>query len=636
MFTDFSSTLAAAALLAAAITWTRPAWGLSLLLASLPFFTHHPASSRTRWLVALTAAVQLIYLLRVQPSPRRVWRRIADHPLLLLGALFVAAAFLSLSSLPLWGLWREYRAAFAVPDLTGWPRALAWFRLGEAEREFPITSALLTAQGFVLALLVYRETAIARSAAHRLAAAITVGMLVFVALGVLEAFGIADLQPLRGTTLVESRPGSLQSTAGNPGWFAQYLVYALPYALVVLARPSPSRGRLMALAAITAVTALAIIVSGQRGGWVSGAVVILGMGGVAPMLIGGGIGPAARSSVWRVVAAGGVMAALVATGFSFWLSGPQTDSEFGPGAYVTRLKSIADGDRLPYLYVGGKMAVLHPVLGGGHESFAHLYQRHFAQPDGVYHATPPLAQVASAHNVFMQTLAGTGTVGLVVLVAMFVVAAVYVGRGLRSSDIDRGRLVVMLASGGSLLGVVCYGMVQEVFYVHALRLLFFVSLGLLAGVSGDLLRWPRRTGVVLWLALGATFAVHLGYEYWWPGPERLLPVGLPTGLHAEEHGAGDAPFRWSTEWATWPMPAGVTTYALRVRSLAPFAQDVVVEACDGVSVPLVLRDHGWHTVEGHVENCAAPGRLQLRVAPAWRPPGDGRLLGVMTADVRVR
>ena len=73
-----------------------------------------------------------------------------------------------------------------------------------------------------------------------------------------------------------------------------------------------------------------------------------------------------------------------------------------------------------------------------------------------------------------------------------------------------------------------------------------------------------------------------------------------------------------------------------MRSLAPFAQDVVIEGCDGVSTRLVLHDHAWHAVNGRVRACATTGRLHLRVAPSWRPPADGRLLGVMTSDVRIQ
>jgi hypothetical protein len=236
--------------------------------------------------------------------------------------------------------------------------------------------------------------------------------------------------------------------------------------------------------------------------------------------------------------------------------------------------------------------------------------------------------------VYFQTMTGTGVLVLALLVGMYVVAAMSAVRALQSAAADRARRVALLASCGSLLGMACYGLVQEVFYVHALRLLFFVAVGIVAGLTHDQWRWPRRTARLLWIALAAAFAVHLGYEYGWPGPERLLRSGEPTGLYAEEVGSRDVRFQWSSEWSTWPVPAGATAYSLQVGSLAPFPQQVEVEMCGGDRARVTLRDHGWHPIEGRVGGCAPGSHLQLRVTPGWRPPGDARLLGVMTTDVR--
>lgn len=632
--------LAAAALFVAILTWSRPGWGITLLLAVLPLFAHHPATPLAHSLIALTAAVQFGYVLRVWPSATAAWRAIARQPLLLLAALFVAAAFLSLSSLPLSGMWHEYRAALGTGPRVDWPRAVeTWMQLGEARREFPVTSALLTLQGFVLALMVWRETKASSAAAVRLSAAITLGLLAFIGLGWLEAFGLVDLQALRGTTMVDVRPGTPQSMAGNPGWFSEYIVYALPYALVLLARPWRPGWRVVSLMGVTTLATLALFVSLQRGGWVSGAVVALYMAAVAPLLLSSSVGTSVspRRQLWRGIGAVAVVSALVAGGFSMWLTKARAgDTTIDAGTYVTRLKSIADGDRLPYLAVSWKMALLHPVLGGGHESFAYLYDLHFQQPDGLYHPMPPLVQGASAHNVFLQTLTGTGAIGLALLTGLLGVAALSVIRGIRMPDPDQARAGVVLAGGGSLLGIACYGLVQEVFYIHTLRLLFFAGVGMLAGATAGQTAWPRRTGPMLWLTLGVAFTVHLGYEYLWPGPERLLRAGTVTGLHGEERGPDNGPFRWSTEWSTWPVPAGVTAYSLQVRSLAPFPQRVEVKACGGVGTRVALSDHNWHAVDGLVDGCPGGGHLQLRVSPSWRPPGDRRLLGVMTAGVRLR
>ena len=244
-----------------------------------------------------------------------------------------------------------------------------------------------------------------------------------------------------------------------------------------------------------------------------------------------------------------------------------------------------------------------------------------------------MPEAASAHNVFLQTLTGTGGVGLALLVAIFVVTAATGVRALREPTAERNRQAVLLAGCGSMLGVAVYGLVQEVFYIHALRLLFFVGIGLVSGSAVDAIRWPAWTPRALGLALAAAFAGHLAYEYAWPGPARLLRSGEPTGLFGEERGPRDTRFRWSTDWATWPVPVGATSYTLQVRSVAPSPQEVEIQACQGRAFRVSLPDQAWRPLGGSLDGCAPGNHLQLRVSPAWRPPGDGRLLGVMTADV---
>ena len=224
--------LAVASLLIAAISWSSPRWTLALLLAALPFATHHPSTAQTVLLVVLTAVFQTFYVLRTRPSPRSSWRAIATQPLLLLSSLFVAAALLSLSTLPLASIAHEHAQLFGQAQSAREFAVLAlnWLLLSEGHREFPINAAALTLEGFVLALIVWREARASRVMAVRMAAAVVVGTTVSIGLGLLEVGGGVSLQPLRREDVgsVVLRAGTLQSVAGNPGWFSQYLVYALP------------------------------------------------------------------------------------------------------------------------------------------------------------------------------------------------------------------------------------------------------------------------------------------------------------------------------------------------------------------------------------------------------------------------
>lgn len=640
MLTDPLAVLAVAALTAAATTASSPRWALAVLLVALPFAAHHPSTAQSVLLVVLTAVFEVIYLLRTRPSVAATLARIGDQPLLLLGALFVVAAFLSLSSLPLASIWQQWAAASGPAPSAQHLASLAldWLLLNEERREFSITAAFLTLEGFVLALIVWRETRASSAMAVRMAAAITLGMVVAVVLGLLEAYAGVGLQALRREAAgsVAVRPGTLQSVAGNPGWFSQYLVYALPYAIVFLAGTSAFPLRVAALATATGVTAFALLTAFQRGGWVTGAVVLAYVAGIAINLrpSGTGAGGTMRRALVRTAALAAMLVVVISAGFALWTRQVAPGSTFDATAYLARLKSITSGDRMPYLIAGLEIGAIHPVLGGGHESFAYRYASYFRRAGGPFHRSDVRLPVpSSAHSVYLQAFSGTGAIGACLIVGIFATAALTAYRARMVADIDRGRRTAMAAACGSLLGMAVYGLVQEVFYVHALRLLFFVGVGLTAGVGADLVRWPSGVKRGLWLALAAAFAAHLTYEYVWPGPDRLLRSGEPTGLYDEDPNVKG--MRWSTDRATWPVPAGATRFLLRVRSFAPYAQDVEIRGCRGVAATLHVADHEWHALEGMLDGCGAGEHLRLEVTPTWSPRGESRTLGIIVSDVRL-
>ena len=105
---DPIAVLAAAVLVVAVIAGSSPQWALALLLAALPFATHHPSSAPTVLLVVLTAVFELVYVLRTRPSLTSAWHAVSAQPLLLLSSLFVVAAFLSLSTVPLLSIAHEH------------------------------------------------------------------------------------------------------------------------------------------------------------------------------------------------------------------------------------------------------------------------------------------------------------------------------------------------------------------------------------------------------------------------------------------------------------------------------------------------------------------------------------------------
>lgn len=638
--TDAGSALRAAAIVVALLTAWRPMWGLTLLLVALPLATHHPSALPSFWLTVLLAVFQVVYVLRTHPTPAGAMAAFTREPLLVVSAVFAGAALLSLTSLPVLELWREHAAVARLEPASWWPARLAdVLRLDEARPEHSIVATLLTVQGLALAAIVWREVRRTPRAVLHVSLAIAGGLVLFVGLGLLEAADRMDLSWLRGTLYVESRPGTLQSSAGNPGWFAQYVVYALPYALALLALGGSARVGGAPLLAIVVLCVVALVAAFQRGGWVSGAVVIMYMGGAAALVARHrrGADTSRLARFGRTAAAAVALIVMTVAGVRWWFAPAGNAVRVDTGAYWARLASIASGDRLVYWRVGREMAALHPVLGGGHESFALRHLMYYQSEGGTLAASPHrVPNAASAHSVYVQTVTGTGAVGLLLLLGIFATAAWNVVSGVRARGIDPIRMVACLAGGGSLLGIAVYGLVQEVFYVHALRVLFFVAIGLVAGAASPQMSWPPRVSGALWAGLGLALVLHLIYEYRWPGPNRLFASSDPTGMSGEEQGPSGETFRWTTIVATWPLADGASSVSMRVRSVAPFAQTVEVTPCASPTVTVTLDNQAWRSLEAPLRGCAPGDRVWLRVSPGWRPGGYGGLLGVMVTDVHVQ
>lgn len=613
------------AVLTVALTLWRPAWALGVLLAALPFFTRHPSTAAATGFIAIVAVFQCAWLLRRRPAPGAAFDAIRHTPLLATVAAFAVAAVASLPALPLAGLWAETSTAFAFTGPRGWPGLIEQFvRHVEFRREFPLTATALTLQAAALAFMVFRETREAPSRGRGFALAIAGGAALSVLLGAFELARLIDLTPLRGVAGVYFRPGTMQATAGNPGWFTEFVAYALPYGLVLLGRDPLAPGRRLAFAAYASACAIALLLGYQRGGWITG------------LVLGGWLAWAVRGVRAHLHPTGrraraGVLVAVVALG-ALGLGAAalrRSQSPVDGIDYNARLRTILSGDRLAYWQAAVRIWTRHPVLGGGHESFAYHYQRDFG-PGGVFHdAGVQVPDAASAHSLYMQTLSGTGAVGLAVLLMLLGVGAITGWRARVVPALDPDRRVVALGAAGSLLAVAVYGFAQEVFYVHALRLLFFAGVGLLAGAAGHLVTWPPAAARGLFAALALAGFVHAGYEGVWASPERLLAPGTASGLFEEESNAGHEAIRWSSEEAAVPIPDRAAGVDVDVRSAAPMPQHARLEAC-GRQAAVHLVDAEWHRLSLDLTGCAAGTHVRLRVVPSWRPPGDARLLGVMT------
>ena len=78
-----------------------------------------------------------------------------------------------------------------------------------------------------------------------------------------------------------------------------------------------------------------------------------------------------------------------------------------------------------------------------------------------------------------------------------------------------------------------------------------------------------------------------------------------------------------------------------MRSISPMPQTLTVEVRGKVIDTQKLTDHEWHTISYQLDPATKDGKpdsqwVVLKVDPMWRPPHDGRRLGVMTRDLKWR
>lgn len=636
---------ATVALLLARASWLAPALGLSAASFLLyGFHSYRPQSQVFELLLLVLTLVLLLRLGRVR----------ADHA--------AAGAGGALPLLSLYGL-----VAASSLLLLPWPvlEARAFVEGGELGRAllgafpkdplYPIASVnrlwlfaafavLLAAQADARALV----RALARGVAVAAVAAALVGLLDFAGVVSLDRYNLSNL-------FYGSRYRRLQSTFGNPSWFACFVACALPFVLLEF-RQARGRARLL-LAAAFPVVAASLVLSGARAAWLAAALF------VAALVADVGLAhwqrrapPRADAPTWLAIGSTLAVVALLAA------VAATTPTTAAPGAAEVpsgRLEGLSR--EMQYRGIGLQsprrvaaayaleLARLAPVLGLGYESFnLHLRAQLGLPESGVarvvntallYDASETLFD--DAHNTYLQVLVGTGGVGLVLWLIFALAGIRLAARAYRHQ--------ASLEAFTALVGLSVfhfYGLFQGMAYIPVI----FVLLPLLTAYAVTLAPQPvepaparRRpawttAGLALLAATSVAYAADSGYA----SLKRRFGVSayLPDerqdyeGFYRPETGP-QGEFRWMRRRAI-----------VNVRRTVPFRLTFTCEHRDAEREPVVLslRFEGRDLEPvvfrrpGAVErrfDLGAPGALRLEVSRTFRPGGaDRRELGVAVSAVR--
>jgi O-antigen ligase len=636
------------------LAWVRPVAAVALLLAVAPICGHRPTTGPFLAFVTLTACAVPGWLARLATRDRTIALDLLATPVGLALTAYAGASLLSLGSLPIYapgdivGVASSGVGAAAIAGtLRALPGALA--AADVVALAYPVLTVVLTLHAAVAALTVAvasrrdAEPAATGGSAPDAAAlvigGILAGLAATVAAGVLDRLGFVDLRVLRATDPFTNASGAdrLQSTFGHAGWFAQYLCFATPAILVLwLGRRRDAMGPGAAAAAIAkrglrlaaAVTLLvaalaAVVLSYQRGGWITWALIGTGVAAASVRFAAearGGPDPpplrrlfAAATAALAIAVVAGLVVVRVAG---------------GPGAmdrFAARARTITQvSDRQVHVTAGLRLGALLPVLGGGSESFAMRYQREYLLAGGAYYdrgRDPLYGMYGSAHNVFAQTFAGKGLVGLTALVLLVIASGAAAVRTLRRPDAPRHARVVAAVALGMVAAFTIYGQVQEVFYVPSLQVTVFAGVGLALALEpplGSPARSRRRLGVVAAL-LAAGLAAHLVHGYVVSGRladeyrDRTISQAGER-LSAPVLGEDGEYFQWTGGRAVVTVPRQATELSLELRRAGPTPHDIEVRF-DGRPIDRIrLDDDGWrHLVYPLQRVRALPRRLEIVV-----------------------
>lgn len=499
----------------------RPKFALGVFLCLLPVFGNKPGSTPLHYLILFSAALVLGTLFSIREE---LQSRTRDNPLEWVTVLYLLVSLISLLTLPFadWGkeLW------WTLPDLK--PSTLAmhfllFLRSNETTVSYSILSVFHTASAAVIGYLIVVRCRQNPNECLWYGWSLLFGLVVTLLIGFLDYGQVLDLRsfrpldPIANPRNVQFR---MQSFFGHSGWFAEYVTLSVPFAILLLGSTAKRAVGVWLTLLVMIAGEIALILTYQRGGWISYPLTLI--------VIWGAIyafrvqdNPDRTDYSWpRLWLKIGASVPLTILCSFLLLTFLMTGEITGPKAsefishYRARFSDITRAtDRTEFVRAGVKIGLLHPIFGAGSESFFREYRREFMSSTGRYHGEIKLPLHGSAHNVYVQTFAGKGIIGLGLLLVLIIYPAFFCfRRAIVDRQLPQQIRLLLLACGCFFCSFFIYGNVQEVFYVQSLQYLFFAVLGLSAPFVDKIAQSSsrRRGGILVGLLM--LVAIHLMLE----------------------------------------------------------------------------------------------------------------------------
>jgi O-antigen ligase len=357
------------------------------------------------------------------------------------------------------------------------------------------------------------------------------GLMITVILGLLDYYDAINLNSIRPWYFLPSfgenyRFAHLTSVFGNPGWYAQYLVLGAPALLTVLALNFSRKLKLGILIGLMVITEFCIILIYQRGGWLSYPLTLIIIWFCVYVFDGEGKDfvrhmQAIKGSLLKIAITLPLTIA-ISLSLVYFTVRNQPENRQQLSGFAQRAESITNvNDRLRYWEPAFLMARLHPLFGSGMESFASQYERLYLVPGHQYVQTPKydvMPFYGSAHNLYFQTVAGKGFLGLLSLFGIFAAVFTLVWKGIFSPlpnapALTQPQRLILMMSVAYTCALAIYGNVGEIFYspIGYIPFVLFYAGSIAAVPPAYRLSFRFRAWVLGFLAVA--FVAHLYLEF---------------------------------------------------------------------------------------------------------------------------
>ncbi len=512
-----------------ALSFLLPEIAICLFLASLPVFGNKPNTLQYHYLILAQCCVVGGLFFRHFfenwrfPSARLERQKGTGSFVWLFAAAFGLVSLFSLTSLPQGVFLHEMGAriiGFHPKEIAA--SLFSFISLVEDKQGYAILSAFLTFVSIAFAWLLVHRIGGAPNRALQYGAAILAGLLLSLAAGIADYYNFIDLRGVRGLDPMVN-PGNaqfrLQSFFGHSGWYAEYVTMTVPFVLLILLQRTSFWSRVLQMLAVLLAGEFALILTFQRGGWVSYPLTLFAIWAaiyVVRRLERGEekVLPAVRGSLLKVLVSVPltVVFSVLLINFGMKSGSFSGDVKVPSQHYVNRLEDISrTSDRTDFMVAAYRIASLHPFFGAGSESFGYQFHKEFERADGHYPGEFNLPLHGTAHSLYFQVLSGKGVFGLLILVAlMFHMLVPPLGEVVKDRRTVREKIQLLVVACFACSFLI-YGVVQEIFYIHSLQVLFFAVVGIASVLLAERSASPAEERL-LWRTLLLVLGLHLLWE----------------------------------------------------------------------------------------------------------------------------